>query len=197
MKRVLSIVLATLGALLLLASAATFILARVEAERAAEKAESIAEKLLSLIPEAADGVPDGDVANKNMSALSLDGVDYVGVLEIPAYGICLPVSGEWERADIKKYPCRYTGSCNSGDLIIGADAGRGQLFAADKVENGDTVTFMDTEGNRYTYEIAEIRRTERADTETLTAHPAHLTLFARAAYSMEYIIIHCNLKGAA
>ena len=56
--------------------------------------------------------------NMEMPVLQADGKSYIGVLDIPALGLSLPVMSQWSYPNLKLAPCRYTGSAYSGNLIL-------------------------------------------------------------------------------
>ena len=65
--------------------------------------------------------PDYFVAPEmEMPKSSVGEYDYIGVLDIPALGMNLPVVGELSYSALKVAPCRYTGSAYQDDLIIAA-----------------------------------------------------------------------------
>ena len=53
-----------------------------------------------------------------MPVVVVDGVAYIGVLEIPALELTLPVTGEWSYDRLKIALCRYAGSAYLDNLVI-------------------------------------------------------------------------------
>lgn len=52
------------------------------------------------------------------SVVNIDGLDYVGIITIPAIDIQLPVINEWSYPNLKVSPCRMQGSGYTDDLVI-------------------------------------------------------------------------------
>ena len=53
-----------------------------------------------------------------MPVRNIDGVDYIGVLTIPAIDLQLPVITSWSYELLQLAPCRFFGSAYTDDLII-------------------------------------------------------------------------------
>ncbi len=177
------------GACLIVCAAISFAAWRIGIARNAEKAESYASALLELIPEPKEA-PIEERRDNTMSALSVDGTDFVGIIEMPQYGAALPVGASWGR--VSRYPCLFDGSIYDGSLKIGATAEKGQFDFYRSLSLGDTVIYTDTEGNRYTLEISAIRSARHANKDALSREEAPLTLFIKNVYSFEYLIVFCD-----
>ena len=50
------------------------------------------------------------LADRDMPAIEIDGYRYVGILEIPALEMKLPIMEEWDYTRLKISPCLYEGS---------------------------------------------------------------------------------------
>ena len=159
---------------------------------ARKNAESYVQTIQSLIPEPQDA-PLEERRDNAMSVLSVEGTNFVGLLEMPKWGSVLPVGNDWGK--VSKYPCRFSGSAYDSTLQIGATTQKGQYDFYREISVGDTVTFTDMEGNRFSYQVSDIRYEKHADRETLQKQTAALTLFIKNIYSFEYIIIFCNPLG--
>lgn len=53
-----------------------------------------------------------------MPVVSIDGIDYIGYLEIPSLGLTLPVISETSSGNLLKAPCRFFGSAYTGNLQL-------------------------------------------------------------------------------
>ena len=56
--------------------------------------------------------------NMEMSVETINGIDFIGVLIIPALELELPVISEWNYPNLKSAPCRYSGSAYLNNLIL-------------------------------------------------------------------------------
>ena len=158
------------------------------AERAAEAVAA----LRTLLPSPQGAVPEARRDN-SMPVLSLEGEDYIGILEIPAFGSVLPVGAHWGHSS--RYPCRLSGSVYDGSIRIGATTQAGQYDFYRDISVGNALYFTDMTGNRYGYVVVDIRYTRHAGEETPDSREADLTLFLQNVYAFEYIQIYCKVPG--
>jgi sortase A len=157
-----------------------------------ENMRSCVQTLESIIPAPQGAVPE-ERRDNTMSALSVDGTDFVGILEMPRFGSVLPVCGDWGRTT--KHPCRLNGSVYDRTIQIGATSQKGQYDFYREISVGDSLYFTDMEGNRYAYTVTDLRYEKRVDQTVLQRKDAALTLFIKNVYGFEYIIVFCDVSG--
>lgn len=157
-----------------------------------QQASAYVDSLRSLIPEPVGAVPE-ERTNNTMPVLSLDGTDFVGILEMPRHGSALPVCAQWGR--VLRYPCRFSGSVYDRTIQLGGTTQTGQYDFYREISVGDTFFFTDMTGNRYTYEVKNIVYEKHADQTALNREEAALTLFIKNVYAFEYILIFCDVYG--
>lgn len=179
-----------LGACLLVGAIVTLMLWRWNIHSSEKRAGYYVETLQALIPEPQDAVPE-ERRDNTMSIVSVDGTDFVGIVELPRYASALPVGAEWGKAS--QYPCRFSGSVYDGTMQIGATTQKGQYDFYRELSVGDRVVFTDVEGNRYTFVITSLRYEEHADQAALQRDDKPLTLFIKNIYSFEYLIVFCDV----
>jgi hypothetical protein len=193
MKRSINIkrICVALGACLLIGAAVMMTLWKCSIDSAEKKAQYYVKTLKGLIPEPQNAVIE-ERRDNTMSVLNVDGIDFVGIIELPRYGSVLPVGDDWGKSS--KYPCRFGGSIYNGTMKIGATTQKGQYDFYRELSVGDTVIFTDAEGNRYTLTVTGLRNEKHANGETLGREDAALTLFIKNIYSFEYLIVFCNVS---
>ena len=155
-----------------------------------QKANAYVNMIRERIPEPQGAVPE-ERRDNTMPTLSLDGTDFVGILELPGYASALPVCADWGKP--AKYPCRFTGSVYDCSMQIGATSQKGQYDFYRDISVGDRVFFTDMEGNRFSYAVSDIRYVKNADQSALQRKDADLTLFVKNVYALEYIIFSCDV----
>ena len=146
--------------------------------------------LQSLIPTPQNAVPE-ERRDNTVSVLSVDGVDFVGLVTLPRYGSVLPVCADW--GETSQYPCRFGGSIYDGSLQIGATTQKGQYDFYRELSVGDAVHYIDVEGNQYTFTITSMRYEKHVDQAVLRQKDAALTLFIQNIYAFEYLIVFCDI----
>lgn len=198
MKQVLkgrfSLICIVLGVALLLGTAGMLLSSSLLARQGSKDAAQILEKAQTLMPQAADRVPE-ERGNNKMASMEIDGVNVVGVLSFTGYGRTLPLAGDWDTTLVSSMPCRFTGSIYDTSLIIGAVDGETQLSFASRMEVGDEVVLTDMEGGRYTYQVEAIQHAKHATLEKLQAGDYALTIFVKDSNTSQYLLIRCQVSG--
>ena len=154
-----------------------------------QKAAGYVQMIRTLIPEPQGAVVE-ERRDNTMSVLSVDGTNFVGILEMAGFDSALPVCADW--GAVSQYPCRLGGSVYDRTIQIGATTQKGQYDFYREISVGDAVYFTDMEGNRFAYQITDIRYEQHADQNALTQKDAALTLFIKNIYAFEYVILFCN-----
>lgn len=180
---------AIVGGLMLVSALATLLYWQWNISYSQKQSAVYVETLRQLMPQSQNAILE-ERRDNTMSVLSVDGVDFVGIVELPQYGSVLPVCGHWGRTS--RYPCRFGGSIYDGSLQIGATTQPGQYSFYREISVGDTVMFTDMEGNCYAFQVAAMRYEKHIDQATLQHQDATLTLFVKNIYSFEYLIIFCE-----
>ena len=158
--------------------------------KGANTSQQILSQIENILPEYTHGTPEF-YSDPAMPVLSLDGTDYVAVLDIPAFGITLPVQDQWQSNRLSLTPARFSGSAYDSTLVIGGADHSRQFGFCDEIENGAFVTVTDMTGAQFNYTVAKVDRAKHAEIEWLVDKNYHLTLFYRDAFSTEYLAVRC------
>ena len=191
-KYIASRVFLWVGIGLLVATAVALLLWQWGIHSSQEKAAGYVRTIRTLIPEP-QGTALEERSNNTMSALSIDGKNFVGILEMPKYGSSLPVCADWGK--VTKYPCRFSGSLYDRSIQIGATTQAGQYDFYQDISVGDSLLYTDMEGNRFSYTVRDIRYEKHADQAALQQVDADLTLFIQNIFAFEYIVVFCDVSG--
>ena len=154
------------------------------------KAEIYVATIRQATPQTQGAIPEIRRDN-TMARLSLDGRDFVGILEMPGYDLALPVGADWGESG--KYPCCFFGSVYDRTLQIGATTQKGQFDFYREISVGDSVYFTDLEGNRFGYTVTQIDYESRFSQATSPREERDLTLFLKNVFGFEYIVISCDV----
>lgn len=178
------------GVCLLVGAVVLLALWRWNISSSEKRAQYYVDTLRALIPEPQNAVPE-ERRDNTMSVLSVDEVDFVGLIELPRYASALPVCADWGKTS--QYPCRFSGSIYDGTMQIGATTQKGQYDFYRELSVGDTLIYTDVEGNQYTYVITSLRYEKHVDQAALQQKKTPLTLFIKNVYSFEYLIVFCDV----
>lgn len=147
-------------------------------------AQNISEKINVIIEEqtqngsVTEGIPDYVLnPKKTMPEKEIDGINYIAVLEIPALQAEFSVASSWNYTDLKKTPCRYSGSAYDGSLVICAHNYRAFFKNLKNLNVGDKIILTDMDGNRFEYSLILSEVLKSADTEEMQVGDWDLTLF--------------------
>lgn len=185
--------LLVLGIGLILASLCLMLFYGLRMHIGTKRGREILTQMTALLPErtqsAGEAYPDS-----RMPVLSLDGTDYVAMLEIPAFGVTLPVADQWDSKNLYCAPSRFSGSAYDQMLVIGGADTPGQFSFCDQIDNGAVITVTDMTGVQFTYTVSRVDRAKHAESQWLMSADYDLTLFCHDFYSMEYIAVRCLLS---
>ena len=180
----------TLGLLLMAAAFGLVLHNRIEADKAGQNAESVLAELSDAMRErsesdtpAEDHLPAAAEADKTVPVMAtevIDGNRYIGVLEIPALGISLPVGENWTEELLQLSPCRYSGSYYTDDLVICGHNYERHFSPIKYIEPEELVYFVTVEGTRYSYYVVQRETVQPNEIDKMLGKedvPWNLTLF--------------------
>lgn len=127
-----------------------------------------------------------------MPVRTVDGVSYIGVLEIPVLGLELPVISRWSYPDLKIAPCRYSGSAYLDDLILCAHNYDSHFGNLKTLLPGDGLTFTDMDGNVFYYEVTALETLMPNATEEIQSGGWDLTLFTCTLGGRTRVVVRCD-----
>jgi len=198
------------GGLLLIAAALLLTSYNMhEAKRAKDEAETIRKTLEREIRENAEaGAADpegGDVQqmtelplyeqypDMEMPVEVIDGWEYIGVLEIGALDLVLPVMSGWSYPALRKAPCRYQGSVYSHDLILAGHNYSSHFGNLKTLALGEEIVFTDVLGNRFVYELADREELPGTAVEDMEDGDWDMTLFTCTLGGRSRVTLRCEL----
>ena len=131
---------------------------------------------------------------KQMATVETNGRVYVGVVEIPALGVTLPVLSEWSYGNLKIAPCYYSGSCYTDDLVLCAHNYSSHFNGLRWVDMGEDVYFTTADGESFHYAIVNRETLNPNEVERLTAPDDawDLTLFTCFIGGATRCVVRCE-----
>lgn len=181
-----------MGTCLIVLSLCCVVVVQLQQHIGAKKCQEVAMEMNKLLPDRTSGVP-GVYSDSVMPVLEINGADYVALLEIPAQGVVLPVSDQWNSMGLSNSPARFSGSAYDKSLVIGGVDHPKQFGFCDEIKHDAVLSITDMTGAQFSYIVFRIDRSKHAQTQWLQNEEYDLTLFCRSAYSMEYIAVRCIL----
>ena len=180
----------TLGLLLIAAALALVCYNLYDALRAEQSAwqiissleeDSAEESRISAPAEASDeeALPQEPVleAQMEMPVKTVDGIEIVGILRIPALELELPIISQWSYPDLQTAPCRYSGSAYLNNLILCGHNYSSHFGKLKNLSEEDVATFTDMAGNVFIYKMVERETLNPTDIEEMEDGDWDLTLF--------------------
>lgn len=189
MKKI-SKIFITIGLLLVLGSLTLLFCSHMMGGKTQKKAESIISQLNYILPDRSIGIPD-TYCNMDMPTLEIEGQDIIGIVEIPDFGVELPIASEWDSSVLASYPHRLRGTVYDGSLVVGGYDVKGQFDCLDKIELESIVKVTDMTGAEFCYTVKRVDRVKSLDTYTPQDENIKLSLFVRDAYSTQYVVVNC------
>ena len=198
MKRKAGKLLMTIGLLLI---AAAFLL-MVYNIWESKKAENMSEEILNQIKDGQDENVSSDDADEKplyeiyqdmeMPVLTIDGVDYIGILTVPSLGLELPVAGNWSYPNLRRSPCRYKGSAYSNDMIIAGHNYSRHFGGLKNMAIGEEISFRDVDGHIFQYQVDDIETIPGTAVEDMHAGEWDMTLFTCTYGGKSRVTIRCR-----
>lgn len=214
MKRKLGLLCMILGVGLVLGAAYLLMTNQQEDTLAQESSESVMPALVQQIREKTEAtMPESDTQpepqwqpelelnkpvellteeEKKMTEVVIGGIPYIGYLSIPKLGLELPIISTWSGSLLKLAPCRYVGTVRGENLVLMAHNYASHFGSISQLEEGDTVTFTDMDGETTCYEVVGEDILEPTAVEEMTAGVFDLTLFTCTYGGKHRITVYCN-----
>ncbi len=131
--------------------------------------------------------------NMDMPIKVIDGLEYIGVLNIPNFDLELPIIKDWSYEKLKTSPCRFAGSPYKNNFIIIAHNYNSHFGMIKKLEIGDNISFSDMDGNIFNYQVSSKEIIDADDVEGMLEGDWDLTLFTCALNRVTRVTIRCKL----
>lgn len=183
------------GALLVLCAAALVAFNISDDRAAGAAAQRVLGQVRAQMPDGGGETGARGTAAEPLVTVEAEGRSYLGVLEIPALELRLPILGKWSYPGLKTAPCRYGGSAGAGDLIIAGHNYKSHFGRLETLQAGDAVTFTDADGGRYTYQVLETEILDGSAVAGMSAGDWDLTLFTCTVGGARRVTVRCGLVG--
>lgn len=148
------------------------------------------------IEENKPGIPKAEVeeGNLEMSTISVDGYDCIGILSIPVLELELPVFTGWSYEKLKIAPCHYYGSYISGDFVIAAHNYRAHFGRLSELQPQDLIIFTDAKGTIHQYEVFLLETLTANATKEMIDSGFDLSLYTCTPGGSNRVTVRCLSK---
>lgn len=129
---------------------------------------------------------------KEMPEKEIDGIAYIGYLEIPALELELPVITKTTYPYLRVAPCRNYGSPYQDNFVIAAHNYETHFGNIKTLEIGDLVIFTDMDGNVFTYQVAVSTILQPNERDVLWNGEWPLSLFTCTIGGRSRVTVRCE-----
>lgn len=177
------------GGLMLAAALALVLYNRWDSSRAKKAAEQTVVQLQEEIPEdKKQGVESPDT---EMKTTNVNGIDYIGLIEIPSLNLSLPVASSFSYSKLRVSPCLYTGSCFSNDMVIAGHDYASHFGSLKWAEEGADVYFTTVDGKVFHYTVDSKEIYKPTQVQEMISGDWDLTLFTCTISGRERMALRC------
>lgn len=128
-----------------------------------------------------------------MPEKTINGQNYIGVVEIPELELTLPIISEWSDEKLKISPCRYVGSAYTNDLILSGHSYVNHFRYIRKLERGAEIIFTDMDGTRFVYEVNDAEVIDASGVEQMLGGEWDMSLFTCTTSGSARHTVRCRL----
>lgn len=141
-------------------------------------------------------VPEGALSSGTAGeALEIQGNAFIGVLEIPALHLALPVMDSWSDPKLAISPCRYSGSPDSGGFTIAGHNYHTHFGRLSALSPGAAVHFTSIGGETRRYAVQAVEILDPTEVKKMIADQWDLTLFTCTLSGQARVAIRCLQTG--
>lgn len=177
------------GGLMLAAALALVLYNRWDSSRAKKAASETVSQLQEEIPQdKKQGVEEPDT---ELKTVTIDGIDYIGILEIPSLNLSLPVASSFSYSKLRVSPCLYTGSCYSNDMVIAGHDYASHFGSLKWAEEGADVYFTTVDGKVFHYTVDSKEIYKPTQVQEMISGDWDLTLFTCTISGRERMALRC------
>ena len=130
-----------------------------------------------------------------MPTKTINGIKYIGVLEVPKLSLQLPVMSHWSPDGLKIAPGRYKGSVYKRNIIIAGHNYRSHFSRLKTLDIGSKIWFIDLEGNRFEYKVSDIEIIKGTDVKQMEKGKWDMTLFTCTYGGQNRMALRCTITN--
>ena len=196
MRKAIGIGCVILGVVCLIVSVGFVLFNHLEDKKAQETSQVVLHSAQYAIEETDQSVPKAETEelNPEMSAISVDGYDCIGILSIPVLELELPIFTGWSYEKLKIAPCHYYGSYISGDFVIAGHNYKAHFGRLSELQPQDLIIFTDAEGTIHQYEVFLLETLTANATKEMISSGFDLSLYTCTPGGSNRVTVRCLAK---
>lgn len=132
-----------------------------------------------------------DSVQEEMPVTVIDGIEYIGELEIPSLELEFLIISQWSEDSLKIAPCRYSGSVYSNDLIIAGHNYKSHFNGLRQLGEGDEIRLTDMADHSFSYQVTAIEKISGTAVEEMVEGEWDLTLFTCTPGGQNRLAVRC------
>lgn len=130
--------------------------------------------------------------NMEMPVKKADGMEYIGILQIPTLEVELPIISAWSYTNLKIAPCRYSGSIYLNNMSIAAHNYKSHFGLLKNLTEGDKIYFTDIDGNKFEYQVVLAEKLTPVAMEQIVDSEYDLSLFTCTMSGQSRVVVRCK-----
>ena len=165
---------------------------------AGAEADSLLAQVKALIDQGADyevGLEDERDYKRypemELPRANISGHECVGIIQIPALNVELPVIADFSYDELLAGPCRFFGSPYMNNLVLCAHNYDSHFRRIRDLKQGDKVIFVDMDGNVFTYTAELVEVLNATDVTEMCVTDWDLSLFTCTFDSQSRVTVRC------
>jgi len=124
--------------------------------------------------------------------VTVQGYECIGILEIPALALSLPVLSDWTYEKLEIAPCRQFGSASTDDLVIAGHNYKSHFKYLYELRESDEIRLYDTAGREHTYEVVLVQSVQAEDVDAVQNSGYDLVLYTCTYSGSARTAVFCN-----
>lgn len=128
----------------------------------------------------------------DMPEKDIDGESYIGLLEIPALELELPIISSCTDRTLRIAPTRYHGSAYLDNLVLAGHNYITHFGRLRQLDEGDQVIFTDMDGNVFVYGVCALETLSAHAIDQMCSEEWDLTLFTCTSGGSSRITLRCE-----
>lgn len=164
------------------------------------RAERAAQNILGVISKSQDRKSPSETVwdpDMELPCVQVDGISCVGILEIPALELSLPVLDPCTAENLRKGPCRYGGTPYEEGFVVAGHNYRTHFGMLQNLRSGDMIYFTDLNQNKFSYSVETFQVLSGNAVGEILTNEWDLTLFTCTYSGQSRFAVRCLSQGGS